>query len=210
MEKHVCDGYLNICAKLTFFHTLLAFFQENHLNGNQKWKSAAVAYNLWEKQHRPKMEQDNPGMDKRLINRNLSVKWRYLPESDKKPYFEEAEMKVSANEKASSLKRNEKFNGVDRVAKVQVTKSVSLEWMNKEESGMEVDEKGSASDPEYDPSQDMEGDNGDDNLLSDEDDNEEPIKKNIIKANNALGIRGINRQKTCIVCNSTSNDEDIR
>ena len=203
----------SFCDKVVTKDEYLSHFKENHLNGNQKWKSAAVAYNLWEKQHRPKMEQDNPGMDKRLINRNLSVQWRYLPESAKKPYFEEAELKVRASEKAPVLKGIKGFNRVDRMTKVQVTESASLEWMNNEENEMDdMDAKVSAGepDPEYDPSQDEGGDNQDDHMISDEDENEDSIKKNIIKRNNALGIRGTNRQKTCVVCKSTSNDEDIR
>ena len=114
--------------------------------------------------------------------------------------MEEAEIKLKANENAPALKGTEKFNGVDRVTKVQSDSA---------ENEVDLDETGFASDPDYEPLKDDEGDDGIDHIISDEEEREATTEKNT-KLYTSTGVVGINRQKSCILCKSTSTDRSIK
>ena len=136
------------------------------------------------------------------MERRLSDQWRSLSESAKKPYMKEAEMKMKANENEVALKGSEKFNGVDRVTKV---KTISYQGVtNYEENEMDF-----TSDPDYEPSKEGEGDDGNDHIISDGEDNEVNGNKNTTMWTSAR-VAGINRAKYCVVCKSTSTDKDVK
>ena len=192
---------------LTIIHDLIISHpQENHLNGNQEWKSTAVAYNLWERKQRSKLAQKDPEWNKNQFNNILGNLWKRLPESAKRPYFEEAEKKLRANEKKPALKGSEKFNGVDRVTRV---KPVSPpDWMPNEELEIEVGaDKGAESDPEYEPSKDEEVDNEEDHMIPDVEDHVKQSSDKWKTTSNGLSGPG---STTCVVCGISKSDGSIK
>ena len=56
-----------------------------------------IAENLWARQQRKKLVQENPGVPQNEISKRLGVQWRELPESDKAKYMEEADTRRKAN-----------------------------------------------------------------------------------------------------------------
>ena len=81
------------------FKSTLRFEVNRH-----QWKAhgnvlATASYNLWAKQHRKKVGQENPDKHIHDINKQLRTHWKALPEADMKKFVEEAKM-------SSQVRRN--------------------------------------------------------------------------------------------------------
>ena len=155
------------------------------------------------------MAQEDPEWNKNQFNHILDSLWKRLPESAKRPYFEEAEKKLKFKENKPPLQGSEKFNGVDRGTRVKPASPP--EWMPNEE--IEVDDKkGAESDPEYEPSKDEGEDNEEDHMIPDVEDD---IKENSCRLKQT-GTGGISHQysgpgpKTCVVCRTTERYGSIK
>ena len=87
----------------------------NNMNGHTQVATSVNAYNLWAKQQRTKVAQDNPGEDHKELYKRLGAQWRALSEADKKPYIEVAKMSAEGKNGNNSSKedpaRKESFDG---------------------------------------------------------------------------------------------------
>ena len=150
------------------------------------------------------MAQEDPEWNKNQFNHILDSLWKRLPESAKRPYFEEAEKKLKAKENKPPLKGSEKSNGVDRVTRVKPASPP--EWMPNEE--IEVDDKkGAESDPEYEPSKDEEEDNEEDHMIPDVEDHVKQSSDKWKTTSNGLSGPG---STTCVVCGISKSDGSIK